>query len=154
MSLPSDIAVDADAGLRRLMGRIDAPEMVETPQRSRSTPWLSRALVAVVLIQALGIGALSLKSWSTRESPAYRTLSQESTPAPAEAIRVVPDATLKLTDWNALLRSLQLQVVGGPNDVGAYTVAPTSATTTTQHALQKLRATKGVLLAEPVNAKP
>ncbi len=154
MSLPSDISVDASAGLKRLMGRIDAPDLEEVPLRFRSANWLSRALVAVVLIQALGIGALSLKSWSTSGTPLYRTLSQEAVSTPPDALRVVPDATMTLADWNALLRALQLQVVGGPNDVGAYTVAPTSPASAAQHTLQRLRATKGIRLAEPVTVKP
>ena len=154
MSLPTDISVDANAGLKRLLGRLDMPDVQETPLRSRSGGWLSRALVAVVLIQALSIGALGVKLWSAGGSPLYRTLSQQPLPAAPGAIRVVPDTAMKLADWNALLHALRLQVVGGPNDVGAYTVAPTSSTSTTQHALQQLRATRGIRLAEPVAVTP
>ena len=153
MSLPTDISVDANVGLRRLLGRLDTPDAQEVSHRSRSRSWLSRALVAVVLIQALSIGALGVRLWSTGSNPAYRTLSQESAPAAPGTIRVVPDAAMPLADWNALLHALQLQVVGGPNDVGAYTVAPMSSTSTT-HALQQLRATRGIRLAEPVAATP
>lgn len=153
MSLPSDIPVDAEAGLQRLLGRLDAPVPQERPIRSRSGHWFTRALVAAVLLQAIGIGALGLKLWSTGESPSYRTLSQESAPVAAGAIRVVPDASMTLNDWNTLLRGLQLQVVGGPNDVGAYTLAPTSATSTA-NTLQRLRAARGVRFAEPVTGTP
>ena len=58
-----------------------------------------------------------------------------------------------LADWNALLHSLQLQVVGGPNDVGAYTVAP-ATTAGKRDTLQQLRAARGVRLAEPVTDTP
>lgn len=153
MSLPTDISLDANVGLRRLLGRLDTPDAQEAPYRSRSRSWLSRALVAVVLIQALSIGALGVKLWSTGGNPAYRTLSQEPVPAATGTIRVVPDAAMTLADWNALLHTLHLQVVGGPNDVGAYTVAPTSSASTT-HALQQLRATRGIRLAEPVAVTP
>ncbi len=62
---------------------------------------------------------------------------------------------MTLAHWNALLHALQLQVVGGPNDVGAYTVAPaSSASASTAHALQQLRATRGIRLAEPVTVTP
>ena len=152
MSLPTDIPIDANAGLKRLLGRLDMPDVQEAPYRSRN--WLSRALVAVVLIQALSIGALGVKLWSSGGSPAYHTLSQEPLPAVPGAIRVVPDAAMTLADWNALLHALGLQVVGGPNDVGAYTVAPTSATPTTRHTLQQLRSTRGIRLAEPVAVTP
>ena len=151
MSLPSDLPLDANAGLRRLLGRIDAPE----PQQSLpgSGRWLTRALVAAVLIQALGIGTLGVKLWSAGENPAYRTLSQESAPAAPGTIRVVPDAAMRLVDWDTLLQTLRLQVVGGPNDVGAYTVVPTGSTSTA-HTLQQLRASRGIRLAEPVAATP
>lgn len=154
MSLPTDVSIDANAGLKRLLGRLDAPDVQEAPYRSRSRNWLSRALVAVILIQALSIGALGVKLWSAGGNPVYRTLSQEPPPAAPGTIRVVPDASMTLADWNALLHSLRLQVVGGPNDVGAYTVAPTSSTSTTQQALQQLRATRGIRLAEPVVVTP
>jgi hypothetical protein len=75
-------------------------------------------------------------------------------PVASGAIRVVPDANMTLTDWNALLHSLQLQVVGGPNDVGAYTVVPARSNSATQHTLQKLRGTRGIQLAEPVASTP
>jgi len=153
MSLPTNIPLDANIGLRRLLGRLDTPDVEEAPYRSRSRSWLSRALVAVVLIQALSIGALGVKLWATGDSPMYRTLSQEPVPATSGTIRVVPDAAMTLADWNALLHVLRLQVVGGPNDVGAYTVAPMSSTSTT-HALQQLRAARGIRLAEPVAVTP
>jgi hypothetical protein len=157
MSLPSDIAVDANTGLKHLLSRLDAPGQEEVRFSSRSRSRLSHALIAMVLIQALGIGALGMKLWSVGERPPYRTLSQAplQTPLPATpgAIRVVPDAAMTLADWNALLHALHLQVMGGPNSVGAYTVAPTSSTSTA-HALQQLRATRGIRLAEPVATMP
>ena len=158
LSLPAEVPVDVEVGLGRLLARLDTPEPQEARPRSRARNWLSRALVAAVLVQALGIGILGVKLWSAGDNPAYRTLSQEpretlpaATPA---AIRVVPDAGMTLADWNALLHALRLQVVGGPNDVGAYTVAPASPASTAQHALQQLRTTRGILLAEPVAATP
>jgi hypothetical protein len=153
VSLPSDLPIDANVGLKRLLARLDAPEPQVAPLRARSAGWLTRALVAAVLIQALGIGALGMKLWSEGDG-AYRTLSQATgSPALPGAIHVVPDATMKLADWNALLRTLQLQVVGGPNDVGAYTVVPTHSAAP-GYTLQQLRATRGIRLAEPVTDTP
>lgn len=154
MSLPSDVKVDVEAGLQRLLGRLDTPVPQEQPQRLRAGGWLTRALVAAILLQAIGIGAMGLKLWSGGNATTYRTLSQEAPPAAPGAIRVVPDANMTLADWNALLRSLQLQVVGGPNDVGAYTVAPAGSAPATRNALQQLRAARGVRLAEPVTDNP
>ncbi|WP_425601705.1 hypothetical protein [Dyella subtropica] len=117
---------------------------------------MTRALVATVLIQAIGIGALGVKLWPAGGSPMYRTLSQEPPATVPGAIRVVPDTSMTLGDWNALLHALRLQTVSGPNDAGVYTVAPatTSSTSTAQHALQQLRTTRGIRLAESVTATP
>lgn len=150
VSLPSDIVLDVNAGLRRLLARVDAPDTQDVPFRSRPASWLTRALVAAVLVQAIGIGVLGAKLWVEGGHPAYRTLSQNATPAPAGAIHVVPDDSMKLAEWNALLHALQLQVVGDPNDVGAYTVVPRGTASTTKDILQKLRGTRGIRLAEPV----
>lgn len=159
MSLPSDIPVDAHAGLNRLLDRLDTPQpqlqdVAPFRSRSRSGSWLTRAMVAAVLIQAIGIGVLGAKLLSTGNTPEYRTLSQESLPVAPGAIRVVPDTAMTLTNWNALLHNLRLQVVGGPNDVGAYTVVPDNSPATAQHTLQELRATRGIRLAEPVATTP
>ncbi|HZX69454.1 MAG TPA: zf-HC2 domain-containing protein [Rhodanobacter sp.] len=154
VSLPSDIPLDANIGLGRLLARLDTPDARDWRLRARSGNWLTRALVAAVLIQALAIGALGAKLWSSGGVPLYRTLSQQPAPAAAGTIRVVPDAAMTLAHWNTLLHTLQLQVVGGPNEVGAYTVAPTSPASTTQQAVQQLRATRGIRLAEPVYSAP
>ena len=154
MSLPSDVPLDANVGLKHLLGRLDAPAPQEAPGRSRTAGWLTRALVAAVLVQALGIGVLGMKLWSEGSLPRYRTLSETAQPAPTGSIRVVPDASMKLADWDALLHAIGLQVVGGPNDVGAYTVVPQDSTSTEQHVLQQLRAAHGIRLAEPVTSTP
>jgi hypothetical protein len=155
LSLPTEMQLDANAGLQRLLDRIDAPERERIPQRLRSGSWLTRGLVAAVLVQALVIGGMGLKFFlPASEAPMYHTLSQTSAPVAPGAIRVVPDASMSLTDWNALLHAQRLQVVGGPNDVGAYTVAPIDAAITTQQALKQLRASRGIRLAEPIVGTP
>jgi len=153
LSLPTDIPLDADAGLKRLMGRIDAEQAEQAQPHARTGTWFTRALVAAVLVQALGIGVLGVKLWSEDAVQSYRTLSQPTVASMPGAIHVVPDATMKLADWNTLLHSLQLQVVGGPNDVGAYTVVPAHATGGND-VLQQLRTAHGIRLAEPATAGP
>jgi hypothetical protein len=155
MSLPADVSIDPELGLRRLLARLDAPEVETAPVRSAGGSWVTRALVAAVLLQAIGLGALGARFWAEgTPQPVYRTLSQEAAHVPAGAIHVVPDSGMKLADWNTLLRSLQLQVVGGPNDVGAYTVLPEAGAATSVQVVQHLRAAHGIRLAEPVNANP
>lgn len=154
LALPTGIQLDPEAGLKRLMGRIDAEGPSEAAPHARAGHWLTRALVAAVLVQAVGMGILGAKLWSSDSGhPPYRTLSNPAPQALPGAIRVVPATGMKLADWNSLLHSLQLEVVNGPNDVGAYTVVPTR-TSTTQDTLRQLRATPGIRLAEPVAVNP
>jgi hypothetical protein len=155
LALPSDIPLDANAGLARLLARIDAPDVQEAaPRRTRATQGFMRALVAVVLLQALGIGALGLKLWSENANPPYRTLSQATAPVAPGTLHVVPDPSMKLAEWNSLLHGLGLQVAGGPNDVGAYTLVPAATAPSASTALQRLRATRGIRLAEPATGAP
>jgi hypothetical protein len=151
LSLPTDLPLDAQRGLRRLLDRIAAAERqaIPTPLPSRAG-WLQRGMLAAVIIQGLGLSVVAAKLWSVDPAPAYRTLSEEPVTAPAGTIRVVPDAAMALTDWNALLHVLRLRVVGGPDAAGAYIVAPMNSTATTPHLLQQLRATHGVRLAEAI----
>ncbi len=154
LALPTGIQLDPEAGLKRLMGRIDADEAEASAPRARAGGWVTRALVAAVLVQAVGIGILGAELWSSGGNHAsYRTLSSRAQAAMPGAIRVVPDTNMKLADWNTLLHSLQLEVVDGPNDVGAYTVMP-AHTSTGDAALRQLRAAHGIRLAEPVAANP
>lgn len=155
MSLPAETEVDAELGLRRLLARIDAPVPEVAPARAANGSWLVRALVAAVFVQAVGLGMLGYRFQSQDAHPAaYRTLSNDAPTSPAGAIHVVPDTGMTLSQWNTLLRSMQLQVIGGPNDVGAYTVVPAAGASASAEALKRLRATHGVRLAEPVTSTP
>ncbi|MEI7036668.1 zf-HC2 domain-containing protein [Fulvimonas yonginensis] len=151
LSLPPENAPDPGVGLERLLARLDRPEPEQAPPQ-RAGGWLTRALVAAVLLQAVGIGTLGVKLWSERPVAAYRTLSQAAPPSAPGAIHVVPDPGMKLADWNALLHGLGLRVIGGPNDVGAYTVVP--AGDSTGDAVRRLRAAPGIRLAEPASPAP
>lgn len=150
MSLPLEFPVDMEAGLQRLMARIDKPEMPEARESLRQAGWVGRALVAAVLVQAIGLGAMGAKLWSIEPAPAYRTLSAEAAPTPAGSIRLVPDPAMALAEWDALLHENGLRVVAGPNAVGAYTLVASSGTAGRDALLQRLRAQPGVRFAEPV----
>lgn len=156
MSLPLDLPVDMEAGLQRLLSRIDKPEVPETRDSLRHAGWVGRALVAAVLVQAIGLGAMGARLWSIAPAPApaYRTLSEGAAPVPAGSIRLVPDPAMALADWDALLHENRLRVVSGPNAVGAYTVVASSGVAGRDALLQRLRAHRGVRLAEPVAATP
>ena len=153
LSLPPERPLDAEAGLQRLLARLDASDPQQAPRQPRSRVWLLRALAAAVVAQAVGLGVLGVRLAAVEHSP-YRTLSETPSPVPPGAIRVVPDAGMTLADWDALLHALRLQVVHGPNSVGAYTVVPTDAAATTAQILPKLRAAPGIRLAELINTAP
>ncbi|HHW4680422.1 MAG TPA: zf-HC2 domain-containing protein, partial [Xylella taiwanensis] len=100
---------------------------------------------------------VGLHLFSQEQTPErYRTLSDAPVTTQSVVngtIRVVPDARMTLADWDTLLHSLQLRTVNGPNNVGAYTVAPRDNTyhSTLQQTVQTLRTKPGIRLAEPVS---
>jgi hypothetical protein len=154
MSLPPGLQVDMEDGLQRLLARIDTPAVPEARDSLRHAGWVGRALVAAVLVQAIGLGAMGAKLWSIEPAAAYRTLGDEAPPTPAGSIRLVPEPAMALSEWDALLRENRLRVIAGPNAVGAYTVVASSGTAGRDALLQRLRAHRGVRLAEPVTGTP
>jgi hypothetical protein len=165
-------AVDAEAGLERLMGRIavppvDATETLEAqPLPShvaaapRRTGRLSTVLAAAVVIQAVGLGLLSLHLLQG-DKPDFRTLSQSQPVNTVATLRVLPDAGMPMAEWQALLQGQGLRVVDGPNSMGAYALAPQVAAggpaqraDQTAGQLARLRATPGIRLAEPLGPMP
>lgn len=153
LALPADVAVDVNAGFRRLLERIDAPAPEALPVRLRRGNLWGRALAIAVLVQAIGIGVLGARLWSD-EAPQYRTLSQPAVSGPAGAIRVAPAPSMTLADWDRLLHDFDLRVVDGPNAVGAYTVVPKGSPAASAQLLQELRASRSILLAEPADDAP
>jgi hypothetical protein len=151
--LPTDVPVDAERGLKHLLQRLDAPEPETTPVRFWSSGRWTRLLAVAVVVQAIGIGALGVRLWSD-QTPHYRTLSQPALLEPAGALRVVPATGMKLADWNQLLHELDLRVIDGPNDAGAYAVVPAGSTLSSAALLRRLRADRDIRLAEPVDNTP
>jgi hypothetical protein len=149
MNLPTDLDVDRERGLQKLLARID------TPRAAQRSSWLMRGLVAAVVLQAIALSTVGVELWRMDNAPLYRTLSDPARATPvASAIRVVPEATMTLGEWSALLHDLQLRVVGGPNQIGAYIVATAAPTGTSVDLLKRLRAAKGIRLAEPAVSTP
>jgi len=157
---PADPAVDA--GLQRLLARLDdavedqpspAAGITAAPSRSQRLIW---ALAAAVVVQAVGLGVMSWQLGGA-SSEGYRTLSESPGPTAAAAtLRVLPDTTMTLAQWQALLQALGLQVVNGPNAGGAYALAPISGTAALPRdsVLARLRASPGIRLAEPIGPTP
>lgn len=151
-----------EAGLQRLLARLD--DVADEPRpapviaaASRSPNRLTWALAAAVVVQAVGLGVMSLQLAPARDSAAYRTLSEGPGAAVSPAtLRVLPDATMTLAQWQVLLQALELQVVSGPNAGGAYALAPMPGATAQPRdsALARLRASPGIRLAEPIGTTP
>lgn len=154
----------ADAGLKQLLARIDANAAPAAQAAARGGSRLTWALAAAVVIQSVGIGVLSLSSRTGREgtapsTTAYQTLSEPAHTPSVATLRVLPDAGMRLADWQALLKIHQLQVVAGPNAAGAYALAPSNnaangsdngPATAPGETLARLRASPGVRMAEPI----
>ncbi|HSW04325.1 zf-HC2 domain-containing protein [Aquabacterium sp.] len=147
---------DAQAGLARLMGRLaepveQQPAPVLAPRRSSR---LQLTLAAAVVVQAVGLGLMSLHLLQGDDS-GFRTLSQSAPVSAAATLRVVPGAEMAMADWQALLQAQGLRVVDGPNAVGAYALAPDQATGARgAELLARLRATPGIRLAEAIGSAP
>lgn len=153
--------IDAEAGLQRLLGRLDAPVQeqplppaaVRSPRREASR--LTMALAVAVVVQAIGLGVLGLQLSHDDDTSEYRTLSQPPAQAASHArLQVVPAGSMPMSDWQRLLHAHGLKVVDGPNAAGAYLLAPAGALQQPADALlARLRATPGVRLAEPAAAQ-
>ncbi|AVS78099.1 hypothetical protein C8234_08480 [Paracidovorax avenae] len=162
---PATALPDTEEGLQRLMQRIDLDALCDQPAPQASQPapqqrrhgWSTYALAAVAVLQT---AALALVGWRTADQdPAqYRMFSspQATAGTGGEAqgtIRAVPEERLTLAAWNAALVGSGLQVVAGPNAMGAYMLAPLPGTSGTQ-ALAQLRAMPGMRLVEPAGDAP
>lgn len=149
------VSLEAEDGLQRLLGRIDAPlreQPVPTaapPQRRRSP--LLAAMAAAIVVQAVGLGVLSVEHFRHGEEAEFRLLSRVESLPRGGTLRVVPNASMTMAEWDALLQSLGLRMVDGPNSVGAYTLAPSpSATLSTAEQLARLRQIARIQLVEPI----
>jgi anti-sigma factor RsiW len=148
---------DPRAALQRLWRRIDGEAETPTMIRRVAAHGFARGLLAAVIVEAVGIAALSAALWtrdgSAGKAPVYQTLSAPADAASRATIRAVLAPTLNLGQVQALLAQAQLQIVGGPSEAGVYSLAPRSAHADSAAALARLRADPGVRFAEPVDAR-
>jgi hypothetical protein len=154
--LPAAAEPDAEAGWQRLRGRLGAQDPRQVPAAAapaRAPQRLALLLAAAVVVQAT---ALVVLGWPRGTAPdaGFRTLAQPEPAAAAARLTVVPSPTLPMADWQALLQAEGLRVVDGPNQAGAWRLAPVAddAASATADAvtLARLRRTPGIVLAEPV----
>lgn len=153
LQLPANPSPSAEQGLERLLQRIELQALDVQPRPPLVRPQrLSLALAACVALQAAALAVLVPRAWQPDDAP-YRTLSQTAS-TDAGRLRVVPAPQLSLAAWQALLLAEGLQVTGGPNQAGAYALAPVAAHTDLPALLTRLRARPELLLVEPLQATP
>ncbi len=171
MARDSAPEADATAGWARLRERLDADEVPSVlaqlaPRRLRRAertwmPWV----VAVMLLQGVGLGVLGTALWSrTSANPtmataavgAYRTLSAPQPPLPPATVRAVFAPTMTLAELHAALAGAHLQIVFGPSDADVWSLGPAGDSTraATEAALRALRTSSNVRFAEPIGGAP
>jgi hypothetical protein len=150
------------AGLQRLMSRIDAdetrePELATTndktvvspirPMTARRRPWLAIAAA----VQTVTIGVLLGGLWWVAQEPRFIGLVSQATVVPeGPVLRVVFADNVSVGEVNQLLREIGAQVVSGPSeDAGVYTLALRErGRQDPAAALARLRADAHVIFAE------
>lgn len=159
-SEPPPLVGDVHAGLQRLFARIDRACEVDpaaavgVPQREprrAAASSLTLSLAAAVVVEALALVVLGVGLVARSDpAPGYVTLSGGATGRGA-TIRVVPAPSMRIDDLQRLLQALNLQVVAGPNSVGAYDLAPQSEQPARELQVSTLRADPGLRLVEPID---
>lgn len=138
--------------------RMTARTVDGPPQRShspivtgwRSTqPWV-RTLVAAQLA-ALAV-LTALLAADVTDQPSYRTLGADAHSAPnRDAIAVMFDPTITEAEMRRVLASARARIVDGPTATHAFVLEVPTAQL--GEAIQKLRAERAVLFAEPLGAR-
>lgn len=150
LSRETEPATDVEAGLAALWQRIDAQAAMR-PAAAPARAWV-RWLAAAVIVESVALAAL-IGANVGGSAPEYRTFSAPPPAAGAPAIRAVFAADLPLGELQRLLDRANLQVVGGPSDIGVYTLAP-RPDGRRDVALDLLRGDARVRFAEPVADGP
>ncbi len=164
MALAPTRMPDEQAGLDKLLERIEMDALCDQPLPKsmagarRHGGRLTYALATFAVLQAFALAFMGHRL-SEQDPSAFQTLSSPPAPGTAavgqpNAIRVVPDGRITLADWKALLDSLNLQVVSGPNAMGAYAVSAKDMRQSNTQALERLRSTPGMQMVEPIGGPP
>jgi hypothetical protein len=166
-----EVDIDARDSWRRLRSRLDTVAGPAAAVRgARRHPRRGARggmswLIAAMVVQAIGLGALGAAWWSRPSAPTavpagyaavYRTLSAPEAVVPAATIRVVFAPELTMAQLQAVLAAARLQVRAGPNDVGVWTLGPAgdSNRVATEAALRELRTSPQVRFAEALESAP
>jgi hypothetical protein len=148
---------DASASFLKLSTRLDSASAADATYRRRFATFTGRrTLLAVVALEALCViglsTALSVRG-PTLGVATYRTLGAGAEFPRHATIRAVLDPALSLSDLQAMLAELQLQIVAGPSAAGVFSLAPEASapSASTAQTVSKLRSRTGVRFAEPTD---
>jgi len=148
---------DASASFLKLSTRLDSASAAAATYRRRFATFTGRrTLLAVVALEALCViglsTALSVRG-PTLGVAAYRTLGAGAEFPRHATIRAVLDPALSLSELQAMLAELQLQIVAGPSASGVFSLAPEASapSASTAQTVSKLRSRTGVRFAEPTD---
>jgi anti-sigma factor RsiW len=155
---------DSQDSWQRLRARIDAAGRSGRPRhgqrrgRGLSGEWIPW-LVAAMVVQAIGLGALATVLWSkpaASSGAVYRTLSAPTASQGNATIRVVFAPDVSVGTMQAVLAAAGLQIQSGPSSAGVWSVEPVrdSNRSATQVALRELRDSPQVRFAEVIGGSP
>ncbi len=167
----AEVDIDARDSWRRLRSRLDSASGPTAAVRgARRHPHRGGRggmswLIAAMVVQAIGLGALGAAWWSRPSTPVavpagyaavYRTLSAPEAVVPTATIRAVFAPELTMAQLQAVLAAARLQVRAGPDEVGVWTLGPAgdSNRAATEAALRELRASSQVRFAEALASAP
>ncbi|GAA0325486.1 hypothetical protein GCM10009087_39760 [Sphingomonas oligophenolica] len=145
----ADSQLDVEQGWAAMRDRLTATRdrpaaPVRLLRRSIPIGWA----IAAQAIAATLILALALPSHPPTGNPAYHALGAVPTVAAGNIIiQFRPDTTER--DMRSALQRAEARLVGGPTAGGAYLLAVPAARR--PDALRQLRATSGIVLAEPID---
>jgi hypothetical protein len=150
-----DVIAAPHASWQKLLARIDAQPEIDSISESRAAPAPQRWMVAAMWAQGIAIALLLGLLFATDDRAApYTTLTAASATSPPASIRVVFAPGTAVGDINQLLRGVHGNVVAGPSEAGVYSLAladPSAAAV--EHTIAALRRHRGVLFAEPAQAR-
>jgi anti-sigma factor RsiW len=142
----------AQVAFQRLMQ--DVKRNVPKPPPTGLETWRDRFEALVPLVLAASVGFAVHHSRGPAPGDDYRALASRSTPVVPRAageLRVVFTPETDPRTIPALLSSLKLELVTGPNSAGAYTVRLAAGAGELPDALAGLRAHHEIALAEPAS---
>jgi hypothetical protein len=167
-----DVAVTLapQAGWQKLVQRIDAEDVgadaggqvhARPPKQAPTSARWGRWVALAAGVQAIALAAVLTAQYAKRgdelRAPRFETLTAVSPfAANGPVIRLVFEAEVPLQDVNALLRTVDAQIVAGPSEAGVYTIAlkgESHADPDIEAALTQLRADPRVVFAEAAVAR-